>query len=160
MIIYHGTTMMIKNPDVFHSYRNLDFGKGFYVTTVKKQAERWAFRKAEMTFSSTGIVNVYQMKDILPDISIKSFPDDLNEWIDFVCACRDGSLIYKEYDIIKGKVADDRVYRVVNLYRTGVWDKKRAIEEMKPYEIYDQIAFISQKAIDALVVFQSSYEVK
>ena len=160
MIIYHGTTMIIKSPDVFHSYRNLDFGKGFYVTTVKKQAERWAFRKAEMTFSSTGIVNVYQMKDILPGISVKSFPDDLNEWIDFVCACRDGSLIYKEYDIIKGKVADDQVYRVVNLYRTGVWDKKRAIEEMKPYDIYDQIAFISQKAIDALLVFQSSYEVK
>ncbi|MBQ6504922.1 MAG: DUF3990 domain-containing protein [Flexilinea sp.] len=160
MIIYHGTTMIIKSPDVFHSYRNLDFGKGFYVTTVKKQAERWAFRKAEMTFSSTGIVNVYQMKDILPGISVKSFPDDLNEWIDFVCACRDGSLIYKEYDMIKGKVADDQVYRVVNLYRTGVWDKKRAIEEMKPYDIYDQIAFISQKAIDALLVFQSSYEVK
>lgn len=152
--------MIIKSPDVFHSYRNLDFGKGFYVTTVKKQAERWAFRKAEMTFSSTGIVNVYQMKDILPGISVKSFPDDLNEWIDFVCACRDGSLIYKEYDMIKGKVADDQVYRVVNLYRTGVWDKKRAIEEMKPYDIYDQIAFISQKAIDALLVFQSSYEVK
>ena len=160
MIIYHGTTMTVTSPDVFHSYRNLDFGKGFYVTTVKQQAERWAFRKAEMTFSSTGIVNVYQMRDILPGISVKSFPDDLNEWIDFVCACRDGSLIYKEYDIIKGRVADDQVYRVVNLYKTGVWNKKRAIEEMKPYDIYDQIAFISQKAIDALVMFQSSYEVK
>lgn len=96
--------------------------KVFYVTTVKKQAERWANRKAEIS-SSKGIVNIYEMKDIPSNFSLKRFPDDLNEWIDFVCACRDGSSIYKEYDIIKGKVADDQVYRVVNLYRTGVWDK-------------------------------------
>lgn len=48
MIVYHGTTEIVKNPDVDHSYRQLDFGKGFYVTTVQKQAERWARRKADI----------------------------------------------------------------------------------------------------------------
>lgn len=42
MIVYHGTTEIVRNPDVDHSYRQLDFGKGFYVTTVREQAERWA----------------------------------------------------------------------------------------------------------------------
>ena len=160
MIVYHGTTAVIEKPDIFHSYRNLDFGKGFYVTTVKKQAERWANRKSEMTFMTKGIVNIYQMEEVSSDFRVKDFPDDLNEWIDFVCLCRDGGQAYKDYDIIKGKVADDQVYRVVNLYRTGVWDKQRAIMEMKPYEIYDQIAFISQRSIDALLTFQGSYEVR
>ena len=41
MIVYHGSTVIVKEPDVLHSYRSLDFGKGFYVTTVLEQAKRW-----------------------------------------------------------------------------------------------------------------------
>ena len=40
MMVYHGSTEIIKQPDIFHSYRLLDFGQGFYVTTVKEQAMR------------------------------------------------------------------------------------------------------------------------
>ena len=32
MIVYHGSTEIIKNPDVLHSKKYLDFGKGFYIT--------------------------------------------------------------------------------------------------------------------------------
>lgn len=39
MIVFHGSTDVVKNPDVNHSYRPLDFGKGFYITTVEKQAK-------------------------------------------------------------------------------------------------------------------------
>ena len=44
------------------------------------------------------------------------------------------------------------------MYHTGVWDKERALKEIKVYPSYDQIAFISQSAIDQLLIFQS-YEV-
>ena len=37
MIVYHGSNMVVDHPDVTHSYRDLDFGRGFYVTTVKEQ---------------------------------------------------------------------------------------------------------------------------
>lgn len=39
MIVYHGSTVIVENPDVRHSYRTLDFGMGFYVTTVREQAK-------------------------------------------------------------------------------------------------------------------------
>lgn len=39
MIVYHGSNVVVDHPDVNHSYRDLDFGRGFYVTTVKEQAE-------------------------------------------------------------------------------------------------------------------------
>jgi hypothetical protein len=29
MIVYHGSTEIIKNPDVVHSKKYLDFGRGF-----------------------------------------------------------------------------------------------------------------------------------
>lgn len=48
MIVFHGSTEVIQHPDVKHSYRYLDFGTGFYVTTIREQAIRWAQRKASL----------------------------------------------------------------------------------------------------------------
>ena len=160
MIVYHGSTQEIQKPDINHSSHNLDFGKGFYVTTVKQQAERWANRKADLADAAHGIVTEYEMSDENGSLIVKDFGDDLDNWIDFVCACRDGDGIYKEYDIISGKVANDKVYRVVDMYRRKIWDKERAIQEMRAYEAYDQIAFITQHAIDDMLTFMCSYEVK
>ena len=159
MIVYHGSTEIIKKPDVLHSYRLLDFGQGFYVTTVKEQALRWARRKAGLEKDKSAVVNRYQMADDIFDLKHKTFPEDLFEWIDFVCKCRDGNIDYKEYDLISGKVANDKVFRVVDLYRTGIWDKDRALKEIKAYPNYDQIAFITQKAIDKLLIYDSYFEV-
>lgn len=64
-----------------------------------------------------------------------------------------------QYDLIKGKVADDKVFRVVDMYHSGIWDKERALKEIKVYPNYDQIAFISQKAINRLLYYESFYEV-
>ena len=159
MIVYHGTIEIVKSPDVLHSFRPLDFGKGFYVTTVKEQAEKWARRKADLYNKPSGVVNLYQMKKDKEGLVEKTFPEDLNEWIDFVCACRDGGNEYTKYDIISGKVANDKVFRVVDMYHQGIWDKERALKEIKVYDVYDQIAFISQRAIDQLLSFESHYEV-
>ena len=159
MIVYHGSTEIIKKPDVLHSYRLLDFGQGFYVTTVKEQAMRWARRKAGLQKGKSAVVNCYQMADDIDGLKRKTFSEDLMEWIDFVCKCRDGNTDYREYDLISGKVANDKVFRVVDLYRTGIWEKDRALKEIKAYPNYDQIAFITQKAIDKLLIYDSYFEV-
>ena len=51
MKVYHGSIEVVKSPDVLHSYRPLDFGKGFYVTTVKEQADLYN--------RNVGIINEY-----------------------------------------------------------------------------------------------------
>lgn len=159
MIVYHGSVEVIEKPDVNHSYRPLDFGKGFYVTTVKDQAEKWARRKQDILDASKAVINEYSFLESYEDYKIKTFPEDLIEWIDFVCSCRDGNTDYLNYDIIMGKVADDKVFRVVDMYHQGIWDRDRALKEIKVYKTYDQIAFISQNAIDLLLEYKTSYEV-
>lgn len=62
MIVYHGTTEIIKLPDVRHSKKYLDFGMGFYLTTYEEQAKKWAVRRG-MRQEKTAIVNVYDMED-------------------------------------------------------------------------------------------------
>ena len=44
MIVYHSSAVVVDAPDIFHSRRYLDFGKGFYLTTIYEQAVRYAER--------------------------------------------------------------------------------------------------------------------
>ena len=158
MILYHGSNIEVSNPDILHSQKCLDFGAGFYVTSVKEQAIRWAKRKALLQGNESGIVSLYEFSEDANYI-IKDFGDDLETWIDFVCDCRNGSDCYKKYDLIKGKVANDKVFRVVDMYKKGIWDKKRTLDEIKVYDTYDQFAFISQQAIDSMLTFKGILEV-
>lgn len=79
MIVYHGSKEIVEEPDVKHSYRMLDFGRGFYVTTVREQAERWARRKADILGKNKAILNIYQMDEDANEFLIKSFGEDLTE---------------------------------------------------------------------------------
>lgn len=84
MIVYHGSFEVVEKPDTLHSYRPLDFGKGFYVTTNKAQAEVWAKRKAVIKETNKAIINVYKMKDDYTELIHKDFGNDLSD-MDRLC---------------------------------------------------------------------------
>lgn len=44
MKIYHSSDVIVSQPDTRHSRKYLDFGKGFYLTTIYEQAEKYAQR--------------------------------------------------------------------------------------------------------------------
>lgn len=159
MTVFHGSNQIIKNPDVFHSLRNLDFGKGFYVTSVIEQAKRWAKRKADFFEGTKPILNIYELSEDYSSLKVLDFKDELETWIDFVCDCRDGSENYKKYDLIIGKVANDKVFKVVDMYHSGIWEKERTLKEIKAYPNYNQIAFISEESLN-LLSFKTYEEVK
>lgn len=60
MRLYHGSSAVISNPRIGFSRANLDFGRGFYMTSIRPQAERWAKRKAFMDDSGTAIVSEFE----------------------------------------------------------------------------------------------------
>ena len=159
MIVYHGSNTVICQPDVLHSYRPLDFGKGFYVTDNLTQAEQWAIRKCLIIGEGTAAVNEYQFNEDYSGLKVKTFDNDLIEWIDFVCLCRDGSDIYKQYDIIIGRVANDKVFRVVDRYHSSEWDRDKALKEIRVYPNYSQISFVTQKAVDQVLIYKGYREV-
>ncbi len=41
MILYHGSYLEIAVPDLLHSRPNVDFGRGFYVTSIYEKAVKW-----------------------------------------------------------------------------------------------------------------------
>lgn len=44
MKLYHGSTLIVDKPLVSFGRDNLDFGKGFYTTSMQSQAEKWVQR--------------------------------------------------------------------------------------------------------------------
>ena len=159
MIVYHGSTEIIQMPDVNHSKKYLDFGKGFYLTTYEDQAKKWAIRKG-MRQGKGAFVNVYDLDKNWNNYRILSFEKKDDKWLDFVCSCRKGEMLNKDFDIIIGSVADDDVFKTVDLYFRGLWDKTRVLEELRYYKLNDQICIVNQKTLDQLLTFKNSYEVK
>ena len=159
MIVYHGTTMVLKEPDVKYSKDYLDFGKGFYVTNYWEQAEKWALRKG-IRKGTQSYVNVYEMVDNLTDFNVLSFEKENEKWLDFVCACRKGDKGYQKYDVIIGNVADDDVFKTVDMYFRGFWSKERALKELRYYKLNNQICIVNQSVLERILSFQGSYEVK
>ena len=49
-----------------------------------------------------------------------SFEKESEKWPDFVCARRKGQPLNEKYDIIIGNVADDDVFKTVDMYFRGL----------------------------------------
>jgi hypothetical protein len=158
MKIFHGSSQIIEKPVTGYSRANLDFGQGFYLTSYQEQAERWARRKA-LRASGSAIINIYELTEDYDEFRLLEFEEDDKEWVDFVCACRRGQDDYKQYDLIIGSVANDKVYAAVDMYYKGLWDIERTLAALRFYEMNDQICIINQQIIDEKLIFTGSYEV-
>lgn len=145
MLVYHTSDRIILEPDTLHSRRNLDFGRGFYVTKLKGQAEKYSGKFIEL--EKDAYLHVFEYS---PDSSlrIKVFQSYDEEWLRFVCACRKGDNDYQQYDIIDGGVANDKVFKTVELFMDGDYTVEMALKKLRYEKPNHQICFISQKAID------------
>ena len=160
MKVYHGSSVVVAKPDLSKSKVRIDFGSGFYVTTFREQAEKWARRKA-LRKRTQAFVSEFELNESqLSGMKVKRFSEADVEWLDFVASCRRGVDLGLNYDVIIGPVADDAVYEAVNMYMTGLWDAKRTIEEVRYYKSNDQIVFKTADAVDRLLMFVRGYEVE
>ena len=46
MILYHGSYLEIKSPDLEHSRKNVDFGCGFYLTPILRTGRKNGVRNS------------------------------------------------------------------------------------------------------------------
>lgn len=105
------------------------------------------------------VVNIYELQDDLSNYNVINFKDD-EIWLNFVCDCRRGKGVYKQYDIAIGSVADDDVFKSIDMYFKGLWDEERTLNEIMYYKMNNQICLINQILIDNELKYIKSYEVK
>lgn len=151
MILYHGSNVVVKEPKLIEQNRFLDFGYGFYTTTNKEQAENFA-RKVVIRRGGTPIVNIYEIDDNISGklLKIKHFNTPDEEWLDFVSAHRNGTYKGEKYDLVIGAVANDDVYRTLQVYSSGLLTKEQALEALKIKKLFDQYVFTTKDAISYL----------
>lgn len=71
MKLYHGSTVEIKEIDIAKSKPNKDFGRGFYLSADRLQAQRLAEYKAYQ-IGGNPVVNVYDFDErLLTDGTLK-----------------------------------------------------------------------------------------
>ena len=152
MILYHGSNVEVPKPMLLKAQRELDFGKGFYTTSDKEQALKWAQRTAKRLKQTTGYVTVYEIDD--QDISklrVLKFEAPNAEWLRFVSAHRKGEASDEEWDLIIGPVADDQTMPVIELYLDGAYDEDEGIKRLLPQKLKDQYTFKTEAAIKLLI---------
>ncbi len=161
MKLYYGSVEVVEFPRILDSQRLLDFGRGYYTTTSKEQAENWALIKIRrVRENAKPIVSVYEIADKLlenEDYNVKVFVKADVEWLDFIILNRTGNQRHP-YDIVKGAVANDTLYTTLLLYETGVLSKTETIARLKVHKLFDQISFHNEGVLKELR-FIESYEV-
>ena len=128
----------------------LDFGEGFYTTSNRSQADRWAEIVSAKRKTNARVITEYEFDfdAAKKELTVISFDKPDSIWLDFVCFNRSGRIPVEHYDIATGPVANDQVFTVVVLYEQGVLSKEAAIMELKVRELYDQILFHSGQSLN------------
>lgn len=161
MKLYHGSNVAVPQPLSKVGRHNLDFGEGFYVTKLKKQAEEWALVIAGRKGRNAQPVVSYYVFDReraeCDGLRFKIFEEYNLEWLDYVVACRQGKAVWKQYDIVEGGVANDNVIDTVEDYEKGVITAEQALGQLRYKKVNHQICFITQEAIDGYLKFEKSY---
>lgn len=160
MLLYHGSTMAVRKPIVSRGRSKTDFGKGFYTTTSREQAEKWAqIKRDRMGDEAHAIVSVFELDDAVlnnPAYRTRYFDGATAEWLDFVVGNRRGE-VHHNFDLIMGSVANDKLYATITLYENGILDANAAIEQLNTHQLFDQLSFHTTKACK-LLTFVETFE--
>lgn len=154
MILYHGSNVAIENIDLAKCRPYKDFGKGFYLTDIRHQAERMAARTAKMfrgvpTLTRFEFDLDYAMNQGLK-IKLFSSPDE--EWARFVMANRDINVKqpFHDYDIVIGPVADDTIARLLRMFTENFISEQQLVRELTFSEVTSQYFFHTEAALNML----------
>lgn len=170
MIIYHGSFVEVKEPDLNKCAKYKDFGRGFYLTTSIKQANSFARLSTAKAIASRkidsnqnyGVVSSFRVKHIE---SLKQIAYDSanREWLHCIVGYRKRNTFNQvveevsEYDLISGKIANDLTNTTINAYMAdtfGAIGSDRAdeicIELLLPNRLEDQFCFRSTDSLNCL----------
>jgi hypothetical protein len=151
IILYHGSNVEVPHPKILDKLRTLDFGAGFYLTSSRNQAEKWAKTVAKRRKTGTPILNIYEFgEELFKNLKVLRFDTANGEWLDFVVANRKDLAQGKSYDLVIGPVANDSTLPVIDDYMDGRYTKQEAVERLMPQNLTDQYAFLTTDALRTL----------
>lgn len=152
MILYHGSNVVVRRPQLVEQIRFLDFGKGFYTTESKAQAIAFADKVYRRRKEGVPTVSIYDFDEesAFATCTLLRFDSPGEDWLDFVSAHRNGTYQGIDYELVYGAVANDDIFATFALYAGGELTKEETISRLKIKTLYNQLAFSSDRALSYL----------
>lgn len=159
VIVYHGGTEIVEIPICKFGRKNLDFGQGFYVTDIRKQAVTWAVNVAQSR-NKKAILNRYKLNRnaIINEFHCLIFEAYDEKWLEFIVNNRTGVHVADNFDYIEGGVANDRVVDTVNLYIAGLMELSTALRELSKHQPNNQMCILNQNIINKYLIYDGAEE--
>lgn len=157
MKLYHSSNVVVEHPDTRHSRKYLDFGCGFYLTSLYEQAVRYAQRfkrRGQQAWLNTYEFSLYDE----PQWNIKRFDAYDEHWLDFVAQCRDGKDV-GNYDMIIGGIANDRVIITLDRYFSGEISQNEALGLLRFEKPNVQYRIRSERMLQECLTYIESEQV-
>lgn len=162
--LYHGSTQIIEHPLANIGRSDLDFGKGFYVTTLRNQAERWATRMQLIHAQDSAWLSIYNFDEEVAfgnnRFRLLRFDTYDRQWLDFIAASRNGQQPWKDFDAIEGGVANDQVIDTVEDYINGNITVEQALGQLVYAKPNHQMCLLNQSLIDDYLHYVDSFQIK
>ena len=162
--LFHGSYLPIQMPLVKLGRKKVDFGQGFYLTKLRKQAESWAGTIAERKGRNVHpTLSTYTLDyDAVKreKYNIKIFESYDIEWLEYVVDCRRGGVLQQQFDMVEGGVANDNVIDTVEDYENGIITAEQALGQLRYKAVNHQICILNQEIVDKYLTFISSEEIK
>jgi hypothetical protein len=161
MLLFHGSNQEITTIDLSRCKPYKDFGRGFYLTTIKEQAELMA-RRTVRIFGGVSVVTSFMYDEISVskgELSVKAFSNPNAEWAMFVLNNRNRDFRTdtdsnnnhdNKYDIVTGPVANDDIALLFRTFASGYIDLEALIKGMKYKRLNDQYSFHTERAVALL----------
>ena len=146
IIVYHVSNEEIKKPSVDVNAENLGFGKGFYLTNSKIEAEALARKMSDKNVISVYEFNYFKTKNV--GYRFNEFETYNKEWLNFVVDCRKGKDIAADYDIVIAGGIYDEIADIVIDYEKNNITADEAVEQLRYKDVKFQICILNQEIID------------
>ena len=144
--VYHVSNEEIKKPSVDVNGENLGFGKGFYLTNSKIEAEAMAGKMSDNAIINVYEFNYFKTKNV--GYRFNEFETYNKEWLNFVVDCRKGKDVSADYDIvIAGGIYDD-IEDIISDYEKNNITVEQAVEQLRYKDVKFQICILNQEIID------------
>lgn len=168
--LYHGSYCVVEHPDLKACSKAKDFGRGFYLTTDANQAKSFVKTSIKKAINRGlvpadclhGFVNVFEC-ELNDSLLVHTFKDADLGWLHCVAAHRSENVFrgetekYRAFDLICGKIANDKTNTVISAYIDGLYgpvESERAgeiaIGFLEPEKLVDQWCFRTDKALATL----------
>lgn len=154
--LYHGSNVSIEKIDLTRSHPDKDFGKGYYLTDIRTQAEAMSIRRVRIAGEGEPTLTVYSFDESQlhsPELRVKAFDEPTEEWALFVLSNREASLTgyTHDYDIVIGPIADDGVAFQLDRYTRHMITLATLVEELTYRKLNRQYYFGTERALQTLI---------